>query len=144
MGVYGVVGLMLMVVLKFIVLCAIPAVYIPVLLIIGHTVSRWMILLYRVNHHYVRENEDSKAKPMAQHISRASVVVGSLFGILPLFLLNTLIAFLLLIPVFVMQWYIGRYFVRRIGGYTGDCLGAMQQLCEVAFYLSFIALWKFI
>src|SRR3989338_8985606 len=35
-GTYGALGLMLMVVLKFIVLCAIPAVYIPVLLIIAH------------------------------------------------------------------------------------------------------------
>ena len=25
-------------------------------------------------------------------------------------------------------------FKRRIGGYTGDCLGAVQQLAEVAFY----------
>jgi adenosylcobinamide-GDP ribazoletransferase len=28
-----------------------------------------------------------------------------------------------------------RYFLRRIGGYTGDCLGATQQLAELAFYL---------
>jgi adenosylcobinamide-GDP ribazoletransferase len=27
------------------------------------------------------------------------------------------------------------YFVRRIGGYTGDCLGATQQLAELAFYV---------
>jgi len=27
-----------------------------------------------------------------------------------------------------------RYFLRRIGGYTGDCLGASQQMCELAFY----------
>ncbi|MCF8185105.1 MAG: adenosylcobinamide-GDP ribazoletransferase, partial [Polynucleobacter sp.] len=31
-----------------------------------------------------------------------------------------------------------RYFVRRIGGYTGDCLGATQQLSEVGFYLGLL------
>jgi adenosylcobinamide-GDP ribazoletransferase len=31
-----------------------------------------------------------------------------------------------------------RYFVRRIGGYTGDCLGATQQVCELAFYLGLL------
>jgi adenosylcobinamide-GDP ribazoletransferase len=28
------------------------------------------------------------------------------------------------------------YFRRRIGGYTGDCLGAVQQLTELAFLLA--------
>jgi len=31
-----------------------------------------------------------------------------------------------------------RYFVRRIGGYTGDALGATQQLSELAFYLGLL------
>ena len=31
-----------------------------------------------------------------------------------------------------------RYFLRRIGGYTGDCLGATQQVTEVAFYLGLL------
>jgi adenosylcobinamide-GDP ribazoletransferase len=31
-------------------------------------------------------------------------------------------------------------FKARIGGYTGDCLGATQQVCEVAIYLSLVAL----
>jgi adenosylcobinamide-GDP ribazoletransferase len=31
-----------------------------------------------------------------------------------------------------------RYFVRRIGGYTGDCLGATQQVSELAFYLGML------
>jgi adenosylcobinamide-GDP ribazoletransferase len=28
-----------------------------------------------------------------------------------------------------------RLFVRRLAGFTGDCLGAAQQVCEIAFYL---------
>ena len=31
-------------------------------------------------------------------------------------------------------FWLTRMFRRRIGGYTGDCLGAVQQLAEVAFY----------
>ena len=30
---------------------------------------------------------------------------------------------------------LGAYFVRRIGGYTGDCLGMAQQLAELSIYL---------
>jgi len=41
----------------------------------------------------------------------------------------------LIVALVVMRLFIGRYFVRRIGGYTGDCLGFAQQLFELAIYL---------
>jgi adenosylcobinamide-GDP ribazoletransferase len=31
------------------------------------------------------------------------------------------------------------YFRKRIGGYTGDCLGAVQQVSELAFVLAALA-----
>jgi len=39
----------------------------------------------------------------------------------------------------VWRWAFGWYFKRRIGGYTGDCLGAAQQVAEVLIYLVLIA-----
>ena len=35
----------------------------------------------------------------------------------------------------VAAWRMQRLFARRLGGFTGDCLGATQQVAEVAFYL---------
>jgi adenosylcobinamide-GDP ribazoletransferase len=32
-------------------------------------------------------------------------------------------------------WAMKRLFERRLQGFTGDCLGAAQQVCEIAFYL---------
>jgi adenosylcobinamide-GDP ribazoletransferase len=49
-------------------------------------------------------------------------------------------AFLVLIPLLLLKQYLGWYFKKWIGGYTGDCLGATQQLAEVVVYLFFIAL----
>jgi adenosylcobinamide-GDP ribazoletransferase len=31
-----------------------------------------------------------------------------------------------------------RFFVKRLQGFTGDCLGATQQVCEVAFYFGLV------
>jgi adenosylcobinamide-GDP ribazoletransferase len=39
----------------------------------------------------------------------------------------------------VATLWLARKFVRRIGGYTGDCLGAVQQVTEVIFYLCVLA-----
>jgi adenosylcobinamide-GDP ribazoletransferase len=33
--------------------------------------------------------------------------------------------------------------VRRLGGYTGDCLGAAQQAAELACYLGILTAWNF-
>jgi adenosylcobinamide-GDP ribazoletransferase len=46
--------------------------------------------------------------------------------------------------IYVTQLYLGYYFQKRIGGYTGDCLGATQQVTEVVFYLGILSLCKFI
>jgi adenosylcobinamide-GDP ribazoletransferase len=39
----------------------------------------------------------------------------------------------------LLAWMAARFFRRRIGGYTGDCLGAVQQLAEIAFLLGGLA-----
>jgi adenosylcobinamide-GDP ribazoletransferase len=44
-----------------------------------------------------------------------------------------------LVMLAVLRVAMGRYFVRRIGGYTGDCLGFAQQIFELAIYLAAIA-----
>ena len=35
-------------------------------------------------------------------------------------------------------WAAGRYFQKKIGGITGDCLGAANQLIELGCYLSLV------
>ena len=69
--------------------------------------------------------------------------MGLLFGLLPLIGLiiwrQQPLLLLVLLPLALLKWYLGRYFVRWIGGYTGDCLGATQQLAEVLIYLCLLA-----
>jgi len=118
--------------------------FIPLVLIVGHSLSRFAAstLLYTLD--YVRDDQQSKAKPAAQRTSTGSLLVSALFGITPLILFFKYYIFLVLIPVFAIRWYLGRFFVKRIGGQTGDCGGATQQICEAIFYLSLLALWRFI
>jgi adenosylcobinamide-GDP ribazoletransferase len=41
--------------------------------------------------------------------------------------------------VWLTRWGMGRYFFHKIDGYTGDCLGAVQQVTETVFYLTLSA-----
>lgn len=143
-GTYGVVGLCAVLALKFVCLYYMDPKLIPMVLIAGHSLSRFVASTLLYTHEYVRENEDSKAKPAAQRISAGSLFTGTIFGFAPLLLFQNISIFILLLPVFSARWYMGRLFAKWIGGQTGDCGGATQQICEVIFYLSLLAIWKYI
>jgi len=143
-GAYGVIGLIFILVIKFYLLSSFTTTQLPFILIAAHALSRWAAATFILTHHYVRENEDSKTKPVAKQFLASHFLIASLFGILPLLLFKNAYFFLLIIPVYLMKIYLGWYFKKWIGGYTGDCLGATQQLCEIVIYLSVMALWKFI
>jgi adenosylcobinamide-GDP ribazoletransferase len=141
-GVYGVLGLSLMLLLKISVLIALPAAAVPLVLLTGHSFSRLSPLLLMRGYNYARGNDSKSSgaihKPTFQELAFTAVIAS-----LPLALLPTLCA-LAIIPVLLATLLLGHYFYRRIGGYTGDCLGASQQVAETIFYLSVSALWIFI
>lgn len=144
LGTYGAVGLLLILAVKFASLREIPTYYIPLALISGHSLSRFIATTLIHTHPYVRDTEDSKAKPAAKSMSLTMLLVSAVFGILPLFFFKTPLVFLVLIPCYLAKMYLASKFKKWLGGQTGDCAGAVQQFSEVIFYLSLIVLWKFI
>lgn len=144
LGTYGVSGLILILAIKFSALREIPIHLIPLTIIAGHCVSRFIATTLIYTHPYVRDTDDSKAKPAAKSITINMVIVSAIFGLAPLFFFKTPLIFLTIIPCYLAKVYLGAKFKKWIGGQTGDCAGAVQQLCEVVFYLSVITLWKFI
>jgi adenosylcobinamide-GDP ribazoletransferase len=116
------------------------------LFVSAHSISRLSAISIVFTHEYSREDASSKSKPIAQNFTWKEVVGASFFGLLPLVVLSFFQwqLILALIPVFIARFFLVRYFQKWIDGYTGDCLGATQQVCEVVFYLSIIGIWKFI
>ncbi len=144
-GAYGAIGIFLMLLLKFQLLGELEAKIIPAALIASHSLSRAAVLFFRRAHRYVRENDDAKAKPMAQDVSKKDFGIGMILGAMPLILLPSLnMIFCVVSFVMITEFLFSKWIVRRIGGYTGDCLGATQQLCELSCYMAIIISWKFI
>lgn len=122
-------------------------------LFLGHVVSRtWPLLLIRFMPN-VGDAAGSKSKPLADQITKASLFVACLWFVMALLLVVcTLIGFDLIAidddlkvlavalatafassgVAFLTMW---RWFWKRLRGFTGDCLGTTQQVCELAFYL---------
>jgi len=146
-GAYGVIGTILLLSLKFFALYEIARIDVVLcckVLILAHTLSRFSGIILRKNLEYVRENDNSKAKPIAKQTSSKDYLIAFLFCLIPLFLFKTAMILLLFIPLLLIVLYLRSYYKKWIGGYTGDCLGAVQQVAEVALYISFFILWKFI
>ncbi|MBF4473247.1 adenosylcobinamide-GDP ribazoletransferase [Flavobacterium sp. HJJ] len=155
-GAYGAIGLVLLFLLKFEAISnAISkseivnlqsSIFNLLLFVSAHSVSRLCAISIVFTHEYSREDALSKSKPIAQNFTWKEVAGALFFGLLPLVALSVFQwqLLLVLIPVFIARFFLARYFQKWIDGYTGDCLGATQQVCEVIFYLSIIAIWKFI
>jgi len=155
-GAYGAIGVVLLLLMKFLSTNVLLGkvnvsginLYLVYFLIFlsGHALSRLAAVSIVFTHEYSREDATSKSKPLAKSYTWREVIGAFFFGLLPLLVLSYFQwqIILVLVPVFLMRVYLARYFQKWIDGYTGDCLGATQQVCEVVFYLSFIALWKFI
>jgi adenosylcobinamide-GDP ribazoletransferase len=136
--------------LKWAVLTALPASAFAILLITAHTVSRWSAIGLIVRLPYARTEGEATARPFAGRLSGAEWALSGVIGLAALTVaiaacdalggVLELRALLLGCLAAVLSSLIaGRYFRQRIGGYTGDCLGAAQQLAELAFLLCGLA-----
>ena len=105
----------------------------------GHVLSRGLPLLLIWTLPHVGDSASSKSKPLADQISPASLLVAGAWTISALALVAWTQAAIPLIAAcsfsVIAMLLMGRLFKRRLQGFTGDCLGATQQVCEIAFYL---------
>lgn len=135
-GSYGTVGIVMVLLLKFTALAHFSPLLVPAVLIAGHSMSRFCAVLVMATQRYVKYA--GKSKPLATVMPLSHLGVAALFGLLPLLFLHPP-WYLGLVPVVAVWVWFSLILKKRIGGYTGDCLGAMQQLTEVAFYLGVLA-----
>ena len=112
--------------------------YICCALFTGHVVSRGLplLLIYLLPH--VGNTAASKSRPLAAQITPASLLLAFLWCVIALAAASCVLDILNLavacsFAVLALLW-MGRLFKRRLQGFTGDCLGAAQQVCEIAFY----------
>jgi len=131
-GSYGAAALIIMLLAKFCALIELKPSLIPAAMIAGHALSRLCATAVMTSLDYVRD--EGKAKPMSAKISRSSLAFAVSTAVLPLLFLPPSRVLLGLVLAGLATLWLARLFTRRIGGYTGDCLGAVQQFSEVAFY----------
>jgi adenosylcobinamide-GDP ribazoletransferase len=139
-GTYGAAGLSLALLIKWQSLSLLPLTALAGVLVLAAGLSRAGALSIGYMLPYQRLDQDSKAKPIARNLRRKDVLFAWGFALLPVFFIPPLVFAVALLSTALLSFLAGRYFLRHLGGYTGDCLGAAQQLNEMSILLLSLAL----
>ena len=142
-GTYGTVGITMLVALKCVLLAMLDPLLAVAALLLAHPLSRLAAasLIWRLD--YVRD--EGKAKPLGQDMTNTEFLIAAACAAAPALVLGATgylpwlsIVLAIGFAATAAAW-LGVKCVRRLGGFTGDCLGAVQQLSEVAIYLAVLA-----
>ncbi|MCE2571577.1 adenosylcobinamide-GDP ribazoletransferase [Motilimonas eburnea] len=132
-GTYASVGLCLLLLLKYQSLLLLPQLLLGLWL--GHSLSRFVPLLLMTGLPYVREQADSKVGAAELKLTRTELVIAALFAAVPLLLIEPEQVLVLVVVMAVLTYGLYRWFKSVLGGITGDCLGASQQISEAIVYV---------
>lgn len=142
LGVYGTLALVMALGLKAGALISLPSQLVVGAFIAGHAASRFSAVLVIATSRYVRA--EGTGKPVADGLSGRGLAIAGLM-VIGLGLLWCWLS----APMALVWGGIGLaaghilmrlFFERKLGGYTGDTLGAVQQASEIGFYLG-LAAW---
>ncbi|MFZ6820326.1 adenosylcobinamide-GDP ribazoletransferase [Undibacterium sp. Ji22W] len=149
-GSYGAIALILALISKLALLNLFGQLSLPSTLMaifLAHVVSRCMPLFIIRFLPHVGDSPQSKSKPLADAISTSALCFALVWCLCAFALvacfhpawswLGGLVGSLL-----ALIWMLN-FLKRRLGGFTGDALGATQQLSEIAFYLGVLFAWGF-
>jgi adenosylcobinamide-GDP ribazoletransferase len=143
-GSYGAAALALSLLARVFLLSSLPVAHMAQYLIAAHVLCRWTTLplsYYLSPARGVSENGvEGQGARIAKLTTRASLIAGTLFAFAVVIAGLRSRAVAPIISAVAITLMSALYYLRRIGGVTGDCFGATNQLTEIAVY--FCGVWN--
>lgn len=140
-GTYGVIGLIFYFAFYYALLHTLPVEYIAYAILAGDPFSKTISSMVINRLPYARTEEESKIKMIYTPMSRKEYIISILFGFIPLFALPDIRLIGAALFPLISWFFLTNLMKKKIGGYTGDCCGALFLLCELSFYLGFVLLY---
>ena len=138
-GSFGALALVLSVLARFLLLSNLPVNRFTAFVVSAHVLCRWTTLPLSYFLRSARESDGQGAR-IAQKISPASLLICTLLSFAIVFYFMRTEFWIPVLVALVITALSGLYYSRRIGGVTGDCFGATNQLTEIAIY--FCGVWN--
>lgn len=137
-GVYGVVALVLLFLLKAMLFLSIDTAMLPFVFIAANASSRMMPIVMVNTSQYARVDK-SKGMHTRNRTDKLTFIIALLFATLPFIFIPWQVAIAIISLYYLIYFILKKYIEKRINGFTGDVLGALITFCEVTFYLTFLA-----
>lgn len=137
-GSYAAIGLVLLILLKMTALLTVAELgetYLFSAFFAAQVLSRYCVLLVKESMPYARRHSGGKVNSLAERLTPGYLLFASLVSFLPFIFQPLLQSFLLVASLSVLVLFFRQLFKKQLGGYTGDCLGLVQQITEVSCYL---------
>jgi adenosylcobinamide-GDP ribazoletransferase len=133
-GTYGAVALVLSLLARWLLLGGLPAGRFAVYVIAAHVLCRWTTLPLSFFLTPARDGAGQGGR-VAARTSQSALWIGTMLAFALTAALLRWRAVIPLLAASATAAVSGVYFQRRLGGVTGDCFGAANQVTEIAIYL---------
>ena len=138
-GSFGAIAITLSLLARFLLLSNLPSARFVPYVISAHVLCRWTTLPLGYFLRSARTGEGQGGR-MAERIPGTALAIGSAitFPVVGYFMRTG--SWVPIAAATVITALTGLYYQKRIGGVTGDCFGATNQLTEIAIY--FCGVWR--
>ena len=140
-GTYGTLGLIIYVALLFVTLVALPPRLATLTILAADPYAKMLSAQVVQMLPYARDEQTAKSGIVYRKYNLWAGLRLALQGLLPLVLLNLSMSHFPLSIIYLpalLSYVLFLYIRKRLGGYTGDCCGALFLLTELSFYLAFL------
>jgi adenosylcobinamide-GDP ribazoletransferase len=152
LGTNGVIAIVLTVFLKYLLLHTIPTSGAALAVLIIPVLGRMALVWHSAVARYAREERGIgdyvNQTGLAQAAAATGVSLGIVAGVLAFWGLEpslvVLIVVILHAPTILLAVLFAFYLKRRLGGITGDTIGATVELAEINAFLVFLLAWKYL
>ncbi len=138
-GSYGVLALWALLTLKAVTLAQFTPWRAALALVVAHGAARAFAVMVMAALPYAGDPDAAKLKPSPTGVRRSEALIAILLGLAPLILLGPGSGMAALVLAGVAAVAVALAARRLIGGWTGDVLGAVEQVAEMALLLGFAA-----
>jgi adenosylcobinamide-GDP ribazoletransferase len=129
-GTFGVVGLILILGLKFLALNSLPNGVSGKALVVALILSRWSMVQLTYRAPYVRQ-EGGLGLPFKENLRKREMVIATITSLVFSFFFFRFWGVMLWLAVGIFTLLFQAFFGKKIGGITGDILGAANETTEV-------------